>query len=149
MIFTLGYIPFVLLTYYYFGVSVAGLFLVGAGSGLAVLSWTTHKPLKNFLSPLIVIVLGIGAYFSGNFIALKIYPLLLSLLFFLYFLASVLAKRYPIIGWVEKFKKRPLTEQEIKDIIVSHWFWIAVLALNSLIHLYLVIKPRSARSPSQ
>ncbi|MDD5385595.1 MAG: lysophospholipid acyltransferase family protein [Sulfuricurvum sp.] len=140
MIFTLAYIPFVLIAYHYFGVSIAGLLFAGAGSGLALLSWITHKPLKDFVSPFIAIVLGIGAYFSGNFIALKLYPLLLSLLFLTYFVVSVLTKRYPLITWVEKFKKRPLSEQEMKDVIVSHWFWIGVLTINSLIHLYLVVK---------
>lgn len=140
MIFTLVYIPFVLIAYHYFGVSIAGLLLAGAGALLSALSWITHRPLKSFVSPVITTVLGIGAYFSGSFIALKLYPLLLSLLFLTYFIGSVITKRYPLIAWVEKFKKRPLTEQEIKDIIVSHWFWIGVLALNSLIHLYLVVK---------
>ena len=140
MIFTLGYIPFVLIAYYYFGVSVAGLFLVGAGVVLGSISWLKHRNFKALISPFIAILLGFGAYFSDNFIALKLYPLLLSLLFLTYFTVSVLIKRYPLVAWVEKFKKRPLTEQEIKDIIISHWFWIAVMALNTLIHLYLVIQ---------
>jgi 1-acyl-sn-glycerol-3-phosphate acyltransferase len=44
-----------------------------------------------------------------------------------------------IIGWVEKFKKRPLTLAERDDVIVSHWFWIAVLGVNSAIHVILVV----------
>lgn len=140
MIFTLGYIPFVLIAYHYFGVSIAGILLVVVGAGLAVLSWITHKPLKNFVSPFIAILVGLGAYFSGSFVALKLYPLLLSLLFLIYFMASVFTKQYPLIAWVEKFKKRSLSEQEYRDVIISHWFWIGVLAFNTLIHLYLVIK---------
>lgn len=139
MIFTLGYIPFVLIVYHYFGVTIAGLLLAGAGTALVALSWITHQPLKNFVSPVIAAVLGIGAYFSGSFTALKLYPLILSLLFLTYFIASVVTKRYPLIAWVEKFKKRSLSEQEYHDVIVSHWFWIGVLAFNSLIHLYLVM----------
>ncbi|HEX5710046.1 MAG TPA: lysophospholipid acyltransferase family protein [Sulfuricurvum sp.] len=140
MIFTLGYIPFVLIAYYYFGVSVAGLFLVGAGVVLGSVSWLKHRHFKELISPFVAIIVGFGAYFSGAFIALKLYPLLLSLLFLTYFTVSVWTKRYPLVVWVEKFKKRPLTEQEINDVIVSHWFWIAVLAFNTLIHLYLVIQ---------
>ena len=139
MIFTLGYIPFVLIVYHYFGISIAGLLLAGAGTALVALSWITHQPLKNFVSPVIAAVLGIGAYFSGSFTALKLYPLILSLLFLTYFIASVITKRYPLIAWVEKFKKRSLNEQEYHDVIVSHWFWIGVLAFNTLIHLYLVM----------
>jgi len=140
MIFTLAYIPFVLITYHYFGVSGAGLLLAGSGTLLAASAWILHRPLKSFVSPFIATVLGVGAYFSGSFTALKLYPLLLSLLFLTYFIASVVTKRYPLIGWVEKFKKRPLNDQERKDVIVSHWFWIGVLTLNTLIHLYLVLR---------
>jgi 1-acyl-sn-glycerol-3-phosphate acyltransferase len=138
MIFTLAYVPFVLIVYHYYGVSIAGLALAGAGTLLGTFSWYKHHIFKKLLSPVIAAILGIGAYFSGSFIALKLYPLLLSLLFLLYFIASVITKRYPIIGWVEKFKKRPLNEQELQDVIVSHRFWIGVLAVNSIIHLFLV-----------
>lgn len=140
MILTLAYIPFVLIAYYYFGVSTAGLLLAIISISLIAFSYFTHQPIKKSLSPFIAFLIGIGAYISGNFIALKLYPLLFSLVFLLYFIVSVITKRYPIIGWVEKFKKRSLSESELRDVIVSHWYWVGVLALNSLIHLYLVVK---------
>ncbi len=140
MIFTLAYIPFVLIAYHYFGISVAGLLLAGMGVVISLVAWYSDRPLKSFVSPFIVTVLGIGAYFSGSFTALKLYPLLLSLLFLTYFIASVLTKRYVLIAWVEKFKKRSLNDQEYHDVIVSHWFWVGVLTINSLIHLYLVVQ---------
>lgn len=140
MIFTLGYIPFVLIAYYYFGVSLAGLFLVGAGIVLGSVLWLKHRNFKELISPFISIIVGFGAYFSGSFITLKLYPLLLSLLFLTYFTVSVWIKRYPLVAWVQKFKKRPLTEQEINDVIVSHWFWIGVLGINTSLHLYFVLK---------
>lgn len=140
MIFTLAYIPFILIVYHYYGVSMAGLGLIGLGLSFGVFSWLKHRSMKELISPSIAVMIGIGAYFSESFIALKLYPLLLSLLFLLYFILSIITKRYPIIGWVEKFKKRPLSVAELQDIIVSHWYWVGVLALNSLIHLYLIIK---------
>jgi 1-acyl-sn-glycerol-3-phosphate acyltransferase len=140
MIFTLAYIPFVLIVYRYCGISITGLVLGGMGIIVSLLAWYTHRPLKSFVSPLIVTLLGVGAYFSGSFTALKLYPLLLSLLFLTYFIVSVLTKRYVLIAWVEKFKKRSLNDQEYQDVIVSHWFWIGVLTINSLIHLYLVVQ---------
>lgn len=139
MIFTLAYVPFVLISYHYFGISFAGLLLAIVGAVLALLGWFMDRPLKNFVSPFIAVILGILAYLTGDFIALKLYPLLLSLLFLTYFIASVLTKHYPLIVWVEKFKKRSLREQEYRDVIISHWFWIGVLSLNTLIHLYLVM----------
>jgi 1-acyl-sn-glycerol-3-phosphate acyltransferase len=44
-----------------------------------------------------------------------------------------------LIAWVEKFKKRPLTLQEYDDVVVSHWFWIGVLGLNTIVHVLLVL----------
>jgi 1-acyl-sn-glycerol-3-phosphate acyltransferase len=140
MIFTLAYIPFVLIMYHYFGVSMAGLWLAILAVLLIAFSYFTHQPIKKSLSPFIAFLIGIGAYISENFITLKLYPLLLSLLFLLYFILSIITKRYPIIGWVEKFKKRTLRESELRDVIVSHWYWVGILAINSLIHLYLVVK---------
>jgi 1-acyl-sn-glycerol-3-phosphate acyltransferase len=139
MIFTLAYIPFVLITYYYLGVSVAGLLLAFSALGVTLFLLWKKKKLNALIFPLFAVILGIGAFFSDDFLALKLYPLLLSLLFLSYFIFSVIMKRYLLIMWVEKFKKRPLDESERADVIISHWFWIAVLGLNSTIHALLII----------
>jgi 1-acyl-sn-glycerol-3-phosphate acyltransferase len=140
MFFSLFYIPFILIACYYFSVSAVGFSL-----GLIGLGWTgfllfTHKERKQFISPAVIGALGIGAWISGDFMTLKLYPLLLSLLFLLYFIGSVLTKQYLLIEWVEKFKKRPLESSQRRDVIVSHRFWIAVLGINSSLHLYFVLK---------
>lgn len=139
MIFTLAYIPFVLIAYHFFGVSTAGLLLALSALIVTFLLVWKKKKQSTLISPLFAIVLGIGAFFSDDLLALKLYPLLLSLLFLSYFIFSVVMKRYLLIAWVEKFKKRPLTSVERNDVIISHWFWIAVLGLNSAIHGMLVL----------
>lgn len=139
MIFNFAYIPLILILYHYLGVSTAGLLLMCVGIILGVGLWISQKNIKKLISPFIAILLGIGAYFSSNLIALKLYPLLLSILFLIYFIISVSTKQYPLVIWVEKFKKRTLNEQEMKDVIVSHWFWIGILSINSLIHCYFVM----------
>ncbi|MDP1784637.1 MAG: lysophospholipid acyltransferase family protein [Sulfuricurvum sp.] len=140
MIFTLLYIPLIVIGCYYFPVSTVGISLVTVGFGRVILLAYRHGERKNFISPVFLGLLGMGAWISEDFIALKLYPLLLSLLFLFYFIGSVVRKRYLLIEWVEKFKKRPLESSERRDVIVSHWFWIGVLGLNSSIHLYLVLK---------
>lgn len=140
MIFSLLYVPFILLACYYFPITTVGLALVIIGnlwSGFLIFTKSEHR---KFISPAIVILLGGAAWISNNLIVLKLYPLLLSLLFLLYFIFSVLTKHYLLIQWVEKFKKRPLQSSERHDVIVSHWFWIGVLAINSSLHLYFVLK---------
>lgn len=139
MIFTLAYIPFVVIAYHYLGVSVAGLVLALSALTVAFFLLWKKKKFNTLISPLFAVILGIGAFFSDDLLVLKLYPLLLSLLFLSYFIFSVIMKRYLLITWVEKFKKRPLTRIEREDVIVSHWFWIAVLGLNSAIHVMLVL----------
>lgn len=139
MIFSLLYIPVVMGVYLYAGVKMAGIALFILGSIFALINWLKEHQLKTLASPLIAIVLGLIAYTSSDFFSLKLYPLLLSLLFLAYFIYSVVMKRYFLIERVEKFKKRDLTASERKDIIHSHWFWIFVLLLNSVIHLMLVM----------
>ncbi|MGA9047279.1 lysophospholipid acyltransferase family protein [Sulfuricurvum sp.] len=140
MIFSLLYIPFILVACYYFSVPTVGLSLIFIGFGWISFLLFTHKERKNFISPAVIGVLGIGAWISEDFMALKLYPLLLSLLFLLYFIGSVITKHYLLIAWVEKFKKRPLESLERRDVIVSHQFWIGVLGANSSLHLYFVLK---------
>jgi 1-acyl-sn-glycerol-3-phosphate acyltransferase len=139
MIFSVVYIPFVLIAYYYLGALITGLLLVSMGVILGIRLWINQKNIKKLVSPFILIVLGVGAYFSGDFLALKLYPMLLSFSVFFYFIISVSTKQYPLIVWVEKLKKRSLNEHEKRDVIASHWFWIGVLAINCFIHIYLVI----------
>ncbi len=140
MLFSFFYIPFILLACYYLPVATVGISLVIAGGLWNILLIFRQSERKKFISPLILTVLGISAWISGDFIALKLYPLLLSLLFLLYFITSVVTKKYLLIAWVEKFKKRPLESLEYQDVIVSHWFWIGVLGVNSSLHLYFVLK---------
>jgi len=139
MIFTLLYVPFILIACHYFPVSTVGVFLVVVGLGWVILLVYRHRERKDFVSPVVVGLLGLGAWISGDLMALKFYPLVLSLLFLLDFIGSVVTKRYLLIEWVEKFKKRPLESSERRDVIVSHWFWIGVLGVNSLLHLYVLL----------
>lgn len=140
MIFSFLYVPFIVLACYYLPVATVGISLLLVGGLWNILLIFRQSERKKFISPLILTVLGIGAWISGDFIALKLYPLLLSLLFLLYFITSVITKKYLLIEWVEKFKKRPLESLEYHDVVASHWFWIGVLGVNSLLHLYFVLK---------
>lgn len=140
MIFSLLYIFIAIVAYRYFGASTAGLILCSMGIvALLFQIWRKQYNLDNITSPIFAIVLGMCAFFISDFIVIKLYPLLVSLVFWLYFIYSVIAKKYPLVVWVEKFQKRPLSTQEMIDVKKSHLFWVIVLGVNSLIHLYLVL----------
>lgn len=93
---------------------------------------------EELLAPLFITLVGGFAYVANHPFALKLYPLTLSLTFLAYFITAHIRKSYPLIGWVERIKKRPLTTGEESDLIRSHSFWIGVLSLNTAIHLILI-----------
>lgn len=140
MIFSLLYVPIVVLVYHYYGVEIAGLTLSGVAFITLLVAWKKEADRSSIVAPIIAFLLGISAFFIGNFTLLKLYPLLLSILFLGYFIFSVTQGDYPLIKWIERFKKRPLLSWEIKDIIASHIFWIWVLLLNTSIHFFLLLK---------
>jgi len=140
MIFSLLYIVVAVIVYNYAGTSMAGLALCIMGvSNLSLQLWKKRYSLDALISPLLAVILGVCAFFIPDFIIIKLYPLLISLVFLLFFFYAVITKKYPLIGWVEKFKKRPLSNQETIDIKKSHIFWVIVLGINTLIHLYFVL----------
>lgn len=111
-----------------------------AGMGML---WGAYGLFRNtakgeLLAPLLITVVGIFTYIWNQPLALKLYPLALSLVFLAYFVISFVQQTYPLIGWVERVKKRPLRDNERTDIIHSHVFWIGVLTLNAAIHTFLV-----------
>ncbi|MCI0501578.1 MAG: hypothetical protein L0Y61_07505, partial [Epsilonproteobacteria bacterium] len=81
------------------------------------------------------------AYFSTDFLALKIMPLLLSLFFTLLILFSYLQHKSIILHFVEKFSKIPLDTQEKEYIQKSTFFWFILSLINSAIHLMIYLAP--------
>lgn len=135
---TLLYVPLVLIGMHYLHISMIGSLMAGGG-----MVWGAYGIFRNaakgeLLAPLFITVIGIFAYVWNHPLALKLYPLALSLVFLAYFIISVMRQNYPLIGWVERVKKRSLTDNERTDLIRSHLFWIGVLTLNTAIHLILV-----------
>lgn len=112
-----------------------------AGMGMLWFSYALYRARTKevLLTPFFFILIGGLAYTLNHPLALKLYPLILSLSFLAYFTMAYVRQSYPLIGWVERFKKRPLREDERQDIIRSHIFWIGVMALNTAIHLILVL----------
>jgi 1-acyl-sn-glycerol-3-phosphate acyltransferase len=139
MIFSLLYVPAVIGVYLYFGVQKAALVLILLALLYGTFAWIKTKKIDTVLPAGIALVLGLSAFLSSDFLSLKLYPLILSLIFFFSFIFSVASRRYLLIGWIEKFRKTPLNERERRDIILSHWFWIAVLGFNCGIHTLLVL----------
>ncbi len=140
MFFSLLYVPIVVSAYHFYGLEEAAAALCLAAAAAGGWSWARERRLHTLAAPLVAFVLGSGAFFLGDFLLLKLYPLLLSIAFLAFFLYSLYRGRYPLIAWIERAKKRPLTPAEREDVVVSHRFWVAVLLLNTLIHATLVLR---------
>lgn len=135
---TLLYVPLVLIGMHYLHVSMIGSLMVGMGMLLGGYGLFRNVTKEELLAPLFFTMIGGSAYIWNQPFTLKLYPLALSLVFLAYFLISFIRQTYPLIGWVERVKKRPLRDNERTDIIRSHVFWIGVLTLNTAIHCVLV-----------
>lgn len=135
---TFLYVPLVLIGMHYLRISAIGSLMVGMGILWSAYGLYRHHSKRELLAPFFIIFIGFFAYIGNHPLFLKLYPLMLSFVFLIYFIIAVIRHSYPLIGWIERIKKRSLSADERADIIRSHSFWIGVLLLNTLIHLVLV-----------
>lgn len=86
---------------------------------------------------LYVIILSIAYYFS-SFETVKYIPVTLSSIFFLMFVDSHYNKKYMVLGFTQKFYKKDLKEEEVAFLKRGDFYWVLVMLINTLIHLYIV-----------
>lgn len=128
---------FVLLVHYFELRSVVLLYLVMAGI-FFVYMYTKKSSYKDMVVPsLYVIILSIAYYFS-SFETVKYIPVTLSSIFFLMFVDSHYNKKYMILGFTQKFYKKDLKEEEVEFLRKGDFYWVFVMLINTLIHLYIV-----------
>lgn len=135
---TVLYVPLLLIALHYLQVGMIGALMAGIGMVLVSYALYRGRTQEIWSVPLLITFIGILAYLFNHPLALKLYPLILSIAFLSYFTVAYARRSYPLIGWVERIKKRPLSVGERQDIIRSHSFWIGVMGLNTVIHLILV-----------
>ncbi len=96
MMFQLAYVPIAVGAYLYFGVNIAGVLLAILAGIIGIVLWIQKKEKSSFISPIIAFILGITAYSTSDFLVLKLYPLILSLLFLSYFISEHFFGRIPL-----------------------------------------------------
>ena len=93
---------------------------------------------KDMVIPsLYVVILGVAYYFS-SFETVKYIPVTLSSIFFLMFVDSHFNKKYMVLGFTQKFYKKELKKEEIDFLKRGDFYWVLVMFINTLIHLYIV-----------
>ena len=128
---------FVLLIHYFEFRSVVLLYLV-----IAVLYFVyMYKKMSGYkdivVPSLYVVILSVAYYFS-SFETVKYIPVTLSAIFFLMFVDSHYNKKYMILGFTQKFYKKELKEEEVEFLKRGDFYWVLVMLVNTMIHLYIV-----------
>ena len=96
------------------------------------------KSYKNLLIPSVfILTLGIAYYFS-SLQTVKYIPVTLSSIFLLLFIDAHFNKKYMILEFTKQFYKKELSKDEIEFLKKGDGYWVVVMLVNTLIHLYVV-----------
>ena len=128
---------FVLLIHYFKFRSVVLVYLLLA-LFYFVYQFFKRRSYKDMVIPSIYVVgLSIAYYFS-SLQSVKYIPVTLSAIFLFLFVDSHYNKRYMILGFTRKFYKKILKKEEVEFLKKGDGYWVVVMLINTLIHLYVV-----------
>ncbi len=96
------------------------------------------KSYKDMLMPSIYIVALSIAYYFSSLDAVKYIPVTLSMIFLLLFIDAHLHKKEMILGFTRKFYHKKLADNEVEFLKRGDGYWVWVMLINTLIHLYVV-----------
>lgn len=137
ILFSFLYAPVVVVLLSYFDIRTVSMGLFGFG--IFWLLSLKKREIKTTLFPLFYIAVAIGAYFLDDFLVLKFLPLLISLAFIFFLMASYFDNDSIILHFARKLHKRPLSAKEETYINRSTLFWIALACINILLHVTILL----------
>lgn len=103
-----------------------------------VFKYFKKKSYKDMIIPSINIIALSTAYYFSSFQTVKYIPVTLSTIFLLLFVDAHFNKKYMILGFTKKFYPKKLTEEEEDFVKKGDGYWVVVMLINTLIHLYVV-----------
>ena len=128
---------FVVLLHYFKFKSVVLVYLFLAG-GFFIYSYLKKDKLSELILPAIYLVTLSVAYYFSSFETVKYIPVTLSSIFLFMFIDSYYNHREMVLGFTRKFYKKELTPQEVSFLKNGDGYWVIVMFINTLIHLYVV-----------
>lgn len=137
ILFSFLYAPVVVVLLSYFDIKTVSMGLLGFG--IVWLLSLKKKDIKTTLFPLFYIVVAITAFVLDDFLVLKFLPLLISLAFIFFLMASYFDNDSIILHFARKIHKRALSEKEELYINRSTLFWIALACVNILLHVTILL----------
>ena len=128
---------FVLLIHYFEFRSVVFVYLLMA-TIYFIFKYFKKKSYKDMVIPSINIVALSTAYYFSSLQTVKYIPVTLSTIFLLLFIDAHFNKRYMILGFTKRFYPKKLTKEEEDFVKKGDGYWVVVMLINTLIHLYVV-----------
>ncbi len=137
ILFSFLYAPIVVILLGYFNVRAValGLWIFG----VLWLLLLKERKLKTLIFPFFYIAVAIGALILDDFLVLKFLPLLISLAFLFFLIASYFDNDSIILYFAKKLHKRPLSTNEEAYINRSTLFWIGLAFVNILLHVTMLL----------
>ena len=96
------------------------------------------KSLKDMVIPGINVAVLSMAYYFSSLQTVKYIPVTLSTIFLLLFIDAHFNKRYMILGFTKRFYPKKLSQEEEEFVKKGDGYWVVVMLINTLIHLYVV-----------
>ncbi|QIR75776.1 hypothetical protein FA592_05845 [Sulfurospirillum diekertiae] len=137
ILFSFLYAPIVVVLLGYFDIKTVAIGLFGFGV-LWLLS-QKKREIKTTIFPLFYMAVALGAYFLDDFLVLKFLPLLISLAFIFFLIASYFDNDSIILHFARKIHKRSLSVAEEAYVNRSTIFWIALASVNILLHVSILL----------
>ena len=130
--------PLFMVLLHYFRFDLVVLLYLAMACGFFAYSFLKKNSLKDMILPSIyVIILSIAYYFS-SLQTVKYIPVTLSVIFLFLFIDAHFNKREMILGFTKKFYPKKLTQAEVEFLKKGDGYWVVVMLVNTLIHLYVV-----------
>ncbi len=128
---------FVLLIHYFEFRLVVGVYLLMAIFYLAFKVKKRSSFVDMAVPGVIVLILSIAYYYS-SIQSVKYIPATLSAIFSLLFIDAHFNKKYMVLGFTKRFYRKDLSEAEIDFLKKGDGYWVFVMLVNTIIHIYIV-----------
>jgi len=130
--------PMFVLLLHYFDLRMVVLFYLFMAVVFFIYKYFNKQSYKDMVIPLIYVIALSVAYYFSSFQTVKYIPVILSTIFLLLFLDAHFNKKHMILGFTKKFYKKKLSESEIEFLKHGDGYWVGVMLVNTIIHLYVV-----------
>ena len=128
---------FVLLLHYFEFTEVVLVYLIMAII-FFIYSYAKKTSYKDMVMPSIYIVALSVAFYFSSLESVKYIPVTLSCIFLLLFIDAHYNKKEMILEYTKKFYKKELKYEESEFLKKGDGYWVIVMLINTLIHLYVV-----------